>query len=925
MECAARNFPDAKECAAMNRELSLSRISFFTILVTALTFSVVIGFFTVKITDDSYDERVERLESDYIRQNKELVKREIERAIHRISRIEKMSYGAMRHSLEEKVDFAAGLLAAESAAIRDPRKLVDHSRSALDAFKWDGKSGYFYIIDDKGNILYHGAKHQLEHTSIFELARTNPELRSFITGTLSAEEHFGSYPWPKPDASTEALYKKYVYAKKVPGKNLYIAAGVYRDVFEEQVRSLAFDAIGNDRFGENGYGYFWVLDLNNRLLVHPDKSLLGKDLSGFRTLDGQYLFPNVRHIALEQGAGYISYVWNRPDVEQYQDEKISYIQLIPDWGIIIGSGFYLTELKEALVRQRGELHDSLMSNLRKSLAVLSLLIGASFLAAWFVAGRIRRVETAQKEHRGMLEQYKMILDESVVVSKADPRGIITYVNDTFCDVSGFSREEVIGRPHSIVRHPETPKTQFKQLWETIRSGRIWKGVIKNRKRNGESYYNSTTIVPIHDSEGHIIEYISSGADVTELVENRSKLQTIFKTDALTGLGNRVSLIDTIDREREGALVFINIDRFKEINDLHGNDVGDRVIKELGSRLFESCNAAYTLYRVQSDIFALYTLEKSQDESVETIRLFMEGSGREPYVIDGHHFILTYTAGIAWGAENLFTYADMALSEAKRKKLKTHVYDPAMNNTEAFRKNIEWVERLHLALEEDRIVPYFQPIYDFAAQRVTKYECLMRLIENGEPIAPGEYLPVAKKTKLYPELTYKIVEKSINRFAGRRESFSINIGTEDLMNEELMIFLFDYARQKNVFDRLVLEIVESEEIEDSDAITTTIRHFKEHGVKIAIDDFGSGYSNYDYLISLQADFVKIDGSIVKHVLDDERTAEVVRSIVTFARKSGMKTIAEFVSSAELDAKIRELGVDFAQGYFRGRPEAEPARD
>ena len=198
---------------------------------------------------------------------------------------------------------------------------------------------------------------------------------------------------------------------------------------------------------------------------------------------------------------------------------------------------------------------------------------------------------------------------------------------------------------------------------------------------------------------------------------------------------------------------------------------------------------------------------------------------------------------------------------------------------------------------------------------------MRLIEDDKVIPPGEYLDVAKKTKLYPELTYKMVAKSMSKFANNDKEFSINLSIEDLMNPELMVFVYDYAEQKEIFQRLVLEIVESEEIEDSDAISKIIERFKERGTKIAIDDFGSGYSNYEYLISLHADYIKIDGSIISHILEDERTAEVVKSIVTFAKKSNMKTIAEFVSSKELDEKVKSLGVDFAQGYYYGKAQEE----
>jgi len=522
----------------------------------------------------------------------------------------------------------------------------------------------------------------------------------------------------------------------------------------------------------------------------------------------------------------------------------------------------------------------------------------------------------------MLEQYQLILDRSAVVSKTNPKGIITYVNNSFEKISGYSQDEAIGQPHNIVRHPETPKSQFKKLWGNIQAGKPWKGILKNKDKDGKSYYNSTTIIPLKDNDGEIIEYISSGFDVTEIFENRSKLQSMFKTDSLTGLGNRVSLLDTITKNNHGTLALINIDRFKEVNDTHGHAVGDQIIQTLGSRLYKFLeDEPYLLFRVQADIFAILSYTENLESVVNHLEEFINTSGKEPYEDGDKNFLLTYTCGVASATENLFTYADMALSQAKTKKLQIKVYEESMNNIDQFKQNILWVEKLNKAIAEDRIVPYFQPIYNYHTNKIEKYECLMRYIEDGEVVSPVEYLDIAKKTKLYPELTYKIVGKAITKFANREEEFSINLSIEDLMNQNLMLFIYDYAEQKGVFTRMVLEIVESEEIEDSDQIATVIKKFKNVGCKVAIDDFGSGYSNYEYLISLQADYVKIDGSITKHILEDERTAEVVKSIVNFAKKSNMKTIAEYVSSKELDEKVRELGVDYAQGWFYGKAEKE----
>jgi len=902
--------------------ISLSKISFLNILFTALLFTVVIGSFLVIISNDSYEQKVETLEKNYIEKNKELVKSEVKRTIKKITTIENISYKTLRESLEEKVHFTYDVFSNALKSGIDKKTLIKKYKKELDLFKWDNNTGYFYIFDLSGNILYHGGDKKFEHKNIFDILHNNKELEHFIKDTMTKEENFGSYEWYKPNGKVDKLYKKYVYALKLKELNIFIAAGIYKTEFEKKVQTLVFQELKTDRFGENNYGYFWIHNLDNIMLMHPIQTELDNtDLTNFKTLDGQYLFRNMNKLVLDKGKGFISYIWYRPD-NKIQDEKISYVHIIKDWNIVIGSGFYLTELKDMLSEEKIKVKQSLDDNLYKVLSTLFILIIITLVIAFLISIRIRKIEASQKEYMNMLQQYQLILDKSVVVSKTNENGIITYVNDSFCKVSGYTKDEVIGKSHNIIRHPETPKSQFRKLWSTIERGKIWKGILKNKKKNTESYFNNTTIVPIKDSEGKIVEYISSGSDITELFENRTKLQNIFKTDALTGLRNRVSLIDDITKNSQGVLVLINIDRFKELNDIKGHTTGDKVIQELGERLFNFINdEEYKVYRVQADIFALFTISYKKELVIKKVEKFITTVGKEPYKIGTDSFILTYTLGIANDNENLFTYADMALSEAKNKKIPLKVFDESMNNIQEFQKNLVWVEKLHLALSEDRIVPYYQPIYNYNTNKVEKYECLMRLIEDGEAIPPWDYLEIAKKTKLYTELTYKMVGKSLSKFSNRVEEFSINLSIEDLMNEELMVFIYDYAEQKDIFKRMVLEIVESEEIEDSDSVATTIQKFKDRGSKVAIDDFGSGYSNYEYLISLKADYVKIDGSITKHILDDERAAEVVKSIVSFAKKSNMKTIAEFVSSKELDDKVRELGVDYAQGWYYGKAEKD----
>lgn len=881
---------------------------------------MILSIFIYQFSENLYEKKVTALEKNYYEKNKTLVKNEVERSIQKVGVIKKIIFEKNELVLKEKVNFIKNLFDAD-AKLNNADAISSYYQKELDLLKWDNGSGYIYIFDINGKILYHGDDKKYINANIFELAKNNTDLYAFLQKTLVLDENFGSYKWYKPNENPKELYTKYVYIKKDEKHNVYIAAGVYQKEIDKKVQELVFDEFRKDRFGEGNYGYFWIADLDKIMRMHPiSPELEGKIFDYVHTIDGKILMDVIIEKTLDKG-GYVTYKWLNPHTNQ-ENEKIGYVQRIPEWNLIVSTGFYLTELQALLQEEKVSLKKLSNEYLSKIYVVLSFLILVSLIMARYLSLKIERVEIEREEQMNLLEQYKQLLDINSVVSKTNKKGIITYVNESFEKVSGYTKDESLGKPHNLVRHPDTPKSQFKELWETITRGKIWKGFLKNKRKNGESYYASTTIIPIKNPQGEIIEYLSSGTDITEHVENREKLQNLFKTDTLTGLGNRVSLLNYLSKNDKVVLALINIDRFKEINDSFSHEVGDEVIKAFANRLFDYFNDEnYILYRIQADIFGIVNTQNVKDTVMSDVKKFMSTLGNDTYEINNTKFILTYTCGIASNRENLFAYADIALSEAKNKKIKIVEYDASLKNIEYFKNNIQWVERLSKAINEDRIVPHFQPIFNYTTGKVDKYEALMRLIEDDRIIYPNEYLDIAKKTKLYPELTYKMVEKVISKFTSNKLEFSINLCIEDLMNEELMIFLYDYAEQKDVFERMVLEIVESEEIKDSDSIFKVIQKFKEKGTKIAIDDFGSGYSNYQYLISLQADYIKIDGCITRLVTTDTRTVDVVKSIVEFARTSNMKVIAEFVSDEAIDTVLREIGIDYAQGYYYGKPQAE----
>jgi EAL domain-containing protein (putative c-di-GMP-specific phosphodiesterase class I) len=226
-----------------------------------------------------------------------------------------------------------------------------------------------------------------------------------------------------------------------------------------------------------------------------------------------------------------------------------------------------------------------------------------------------------------------------------------------------------------------------------------------------------------------------------------------------------------------------------------------------------------------------------------------------------------------------------------------------------------------ALEEDKIVCFYQPIVDNQTQKIVKYETLVRLSDNGKIIPPNEFLPIVKTTKLYSQITKTVLKKACEKFKNIDKKFSVNISIDDIEDDETVEYIIDTIKNNNLGNKIIFEILETEGIENYSKVEKFIDNIKKLNAEFAIDDFGSGYSNFKHILSLKVDYIKIDGSLIKDVVKDKKSKIIIETIVNFAKKMGAKTIAEYVSSKEIFEEVKKLGIDCSQGYYFGKPSPE----
>ena len=464
------------------------------------------------------------------------------------------------------------------------------------------------------------------------------------------------------------------------------------------------------------------------------------------------------------------------------------------------------------------------------------------------------------------------------------------------------------------------------MWSYISNKKTYKTIFENIAKTGKTFFVESTIIPILDSSGEISEYISIMFDITPLYRQKEKLQSQLYKDELTSLPNRLKLIEDISCMEKTKLVVINIDGFKEINTIYGESIGDLTLQKMSKEIKNALNTKHLqLYKLSADEFAILAGKNiSIDYFKEDVTMLSHYLSHLKLECGEHEVSVRLTLGAAiselhQSKRPLISMADMALKEAKRRMKPYLFYKDMAHADEDIDKNYKMIQSIEHAIKNDKVACSYQAIVNAKTGQIEKYETLMRLEdEAGNIISPQDFVGIAKRARYYPQLTQKVVQEALLTFMKRSQSVSINLSIDDLMDDNTYSFIIDALRNCGCADRVVFELLETEEIELNERVFEFTSTVKKLGAQIAIDDFGSGYSNYAYLMKLGVDILKIDASLIKEVDVSSSSRLIVRSIIDIAHALGMKTVAEHVHKEEIKEIMSEMGVDYLQGYYLHEP-------
>ena len=548
--------------------------------------------------------------------------------------------------------------------------------------------------------------------------------------------------------------------------------------------------------------------------------------------------------------------------------------------------------------------------------------------------------TLKKYHETRLQLTSSVFtntNEGILIT--DSKGTILEVNDSFLRISGYSRNEILGKTPSIFRSSRHDPKFINAIRELLMSTGTYQGEAWSRRKDGSAYASLLTINVVKDESGEIKHYVSLISDITPLRKKQEQMEHLAHFDALTDLPNRILLADRlqqamahVSRHKQSlAVLYLDLDYFKEVNDKHGHNAGDQLLITVSHRMKDALRNVDTLARIGGDEFVAVLLDVGTPVECNHLAERILHACAEPVLIDGNLLQVSASIGMTiypqdnTDADELMRHADRAMYEAKQAgRNRVLMFDSALDS-EIKNRSLQ-LSRIATALDTNEFVLYYQPKVNMRLGTVFGAEALIRWQHPQRGILPpSEFLPLIENHSMEFTLGYWVIETAlaqINTWSeiGLTMAVSVNICANLLLKSDFVENLTSILSKFTNINpgALELEILETSDTHDITKILKVIQQCQHLGVCFSVDDFGTGYSSLTYLNRLPAETLKIDQSFVRDILIDREDLAIVQGVIALAHAFKRKVVAEGVENIEIGEKLLDLGCDFAQGYGIDRP-------
>jgi diguanylate cyclase (GGDEF)-like protein/PAS domain S-box-containing protein len=607
-------------------------------------------------------------------------------------------------------------------------------------------------------------------------------------------------------------------------------------------------------------------------------------------------------------------------------ERLYGFHRMPEYGMTAVVGASLDHVLEPYREHR--------ANMLRTATIISVLLGLLYYVLHRSLAERRR---AEDQHRIAALVYQAS-SEGMIVTTA--KGQILAVNPAFTSLTGYTAEEVIGKTPAILKSGRHDARFYADMWAQLGATGHWQGEVWNRRKNGEIYPQWLTINTTSDVEGPAIRRVALFSDISEKKKSEELIRQHANFDTLTGLPNRRMFNDRLSMQIKRAqraqlpfaLLLLDLDRFKEVNDTLGHHAGDALLIEVAARLKSCVRESDTVARLGGDEFTVILGEPSEEEAVQRVVEAIHIKVAEPFNLNGEVVHTTASVGVTFyprdavDPESLVKQADQAMFAAKAQgPNRCSYFTPAMQL--AIQARMRLIADMRVALTQRQFSLHYQPIVDLATGRICKAEALLRWTHPTRGfVSPAEFIPVAEETGMIAELGDWVFGQALDDLARWREMFStqfqvgINISALQLWDAKAAVAGWPQrlAERGIAGHSVVVEITESVLMEEDASVAARMTELRDAGMLLSLDDFGTGYSSLAYLKKFQIDYLKIDQSFVRSLNGETRDMALCEAIIVMAHKMGIKVVAEGVETQSQLDFLRKSSCDCAQGYLISSP-------
>ncbi len=544
-----------------------------------------------------------------------------------------------------------------------------------------------------------------------------------------------------------------------------------------------------------------------------------------------------------------------------------------------------------------------------------------------------------KERSKDLTDFKYALDHAAIVAVTDEKGIIQYANDGFCKTSKFSREELIGGDHRLVSSGKHSKGFIRNMWKTLEKGEVWRGDYYNKAKDGSFYWVDTTIVPFLNDKGKPYQYLAIRSNITTQKAAEEKIRLLAHYDELTHLPNRAFFNDRLDQaikqrtwgKKPFAVMFLDLDRFKLINDTLGHSAGDQLLQEVAKRLTGCLRPEDTVARMGGDEFTILLPIIAKGEDAVLVAQKVVAALKKPIKVAQQELLVSVSIGISLypehgeDAETLLKNADAAMYRAKENGRGRYNFFASVINADGNSK-IDMTAALSYAIEREELLLIYQPLIDLKQGNIIGMEALIRWNRGGSQlVSPAKFIPLAEETGLILPIGDWVLKtatsqlKSWQNAGFRGLCLSVNVAAPQFQESDFVEGLEQIIKEASLDAKtLKLEMTESLLMKNQETVIARLKAIKKLDVLLSIDDFGTGYSSLSYLKRFPVDTLKIDQSFVKNIPEDPDDAAIAEMIITLAAQLRLEVVAEGIETkAQLDF-LQSRGCQVGQGYLFSRP-------